>query len=31
MIEIRSVRKEYVSKKNRVIGVDKTSKSLQIT
>ncbi|MGG0789691.1 methionine ABC transporter ATP-binding protein [Peribacillus simplex] len=29
MIEIRSVRKEYVSKKNRVIGVDNVSLTIQ--
>ncbi|MGW8426068.1 methionine ABC transporter ATP-binding protein [Peribacillus simplex] len=29
MIEIRSVRKEYVSKKNRVIGVDNISLTIQ--
>ncbi|MGV2444098.1 UNVERIFIED_CONTAM: ATP-binding cassette domain-containing protein, partial [Bacillus sp. ATCC 13368] len=29
MIEIRSIRKEYVSKKNRVIGVDNVSLTIQ--
>ncbi|MGG4265031.1 methionine ABC transporter ATP-binding protein [Peribacillus simplex] len=29
MIEIRSVRKEYISKKNRVIGVDNVSLTIQ--
>lgn len=29
MIEIRSVRKEYVSKKNRVVGVDNVSLTIQ--
>ena len=29
MIEIRSLRKEYVNKKNRVIGVDNVSLTVQ--